>query len=50
MHTVKFRLISPSGFREEGSFIEIDQSETKFACGRPFSIQSTLSTENERMK
>jgi hypothetical protein len=31
MLPIKFRFIWPSGFRED--FLEIDQSETKIACG-----------------
>jgi hypothetical protein len=32
MLPTKFRLILPSGFREE-DFLEITQSETRMACG-----------------
>ena len=33
MFPTKFLFIWPSGFREEDFFLEINQSETRIACG-----------------
>ena len=33
MIPTKFRFIWPSGYREQDFFLEINQSETRIACG-----------------